>query len=124
MSIQPSDLIVIDTNALIHWVRQDATGQYLSQHFGLDERIERPLLSTVVEGEIRGLARCWNWGTAKLKRLDEIVGELVRVDAGHPDVVRGYADLYYDDQQGAQHGRKRPLDCCHHQGHRGCPVDR
>ena len=39
-------------------------------------------------------------GAAKLKRLDEILGELVRVDAGHPDIVQGYADLYFADQQG------------------------
>ncbi len=109
MSIQANELIVIDTNALIHWVRQDATGHYLLQHFGLEQRIERPLLSTVVEGEIRGLARCWNWGTAKQKRLDEIVSELVRVDAGQPDVVRGYADLYYDDQQGGHNTGENDL---------------
>lgn len=109
MSMPPNDLIVIDTNALIHWVRQDVTGQRLLQQFALDQRLERPLLSTVVEGEIRGLARCWNWGTAKLKRLDEIVGELVRVDAGHLDVVRGYADLYYEDQQGGHNTGENDL---------------
>ncbi len=93
MSIGGNSLIAIDTNAVVHWVRQDATGQYLLQQYALDQRAERPLLSTVVEGEIRGPARCWKWGAQKVKRLDEILAELVRVDAGLPDIVRTYADL-------------------------------
>ena len=100
MTIGVNDLIAIDTNVLVHWTRQDSTGQRLLQQYALDQRAERPVLSTVVEGEIRGLARCWRWQSAKLERLDEILAELVRVDAGHPAIVQAYADLYYEDQQG------------------------
>ncbi len=60
MSIGDNDLIMLDTNTLVHWVRQDSTGMYLLAQYGLDQRPERPALSSVVEGEIRGLARCWN----------------------------------------------------------------
>ena len=102
MSIGGNDLIALDTNTLVHWVRQDPTGQHLLQQYALDQRAERPVLSTVVEGEIRGLARCWKWGAAKLKHLDGILAELVRVDAGHPDIVQAYADLYFEDQRGGR----------------------
>ncbi len=36
MSIGDSDLIAIDTSALVHWVRQDATGRHLLQRYLLD----------------------------------------------------------------------------------------
>ena len=109
MSIGGNDLIAIDTDALVHWVRQDSTGQYLLQQYALDRRAERPVLSTIVEGEIRGLARCWNWGAAKLKRLDEILAELVRVDSGHPDIVQTYGELYFEDQQGGHNTGENDL---------------
>jgi tRNA(fMet)-specific endonuclease VapC len=99
MSISDSDLIVIDTNALVHWIRQDATGKRLLSEYALEKRSERPLLATIVEGELLGLARCWNWGTAKLDRLEEILAELVRVDVGHSDIVRVYAELYFWDRK-------------------------
>ncbi len=109
MSVRGDDLIAIDTNALVHWVRQDSTGQQLLQRYALDQRAERPVLSTIVDGESRGPARCWNWGAAKLKRLDEILSELVRVDAGHPDIVQGYADLYFAGQQGGHNTGENDL---------------
>ena len=109
MSIGGNDLIAIDTNALVHWVRQDSTGQQLLEQYALDQRAERPVLSTVVEGEIRGLARCWKWGAAKLRRLDEILAELVRVDAGHADIVQAYADLYFEDQAGGHNTGENDL---------------
>jgi hypothetical protein len=93
MTIRNDDLILLDTNTLIHWARQDSTGKYLLEQYALDQRTERPLLSTVVEGEIRGLAKCWKWGTKRMESLDRILLELVRIDAGHPDIVKNYADL-------------------------------
>lgn len=103
MSLNPYDLIALDTNTLVHWVRQDRTGQHLLQQYALDQRTDRPLVSTIVEGEIRGLAMIWKWGAKKLKTLDEILSELVRVDAGLHDIVLAYAELYADDQKGG-HG--------------------
>lgn len=100
MSLRATDIVVLDTNTLIHWVRQDVTGQYLLKEFALDQRTDRPLLPSIVEGEILGLARCWNWGEKKLKSLEELLLELVRVDAGHADVVHAYAELYELDQRG------------------------
>jgi tRNA(fMet)-specific endonuclease VapC len=103
MSIGDNDLIAIDTSALVHWVRQDSTGKQLLEEYALDARHERPLLSTIVEGEIRALARLWKWGERKIGQLDEILAELVRVDAGNPAIVEAYAQLHFEDQQGG-HG--------------------
>lgn len=109
MSIGDNDLIMLDTNTLVHWVRQDSTGKYLLAQYGLDQRPERPAFPSVVEGEIRGLARCWNWGVAKFNRLDDILAELVRIDAGHPAIVQAYAELYYEDQRGGRNTGENDL---------------
>jgi hypothetical protein len=53
-----------------------------------------------VEGELRALVRVWNWGKGNLELLEEILAELVRVDAGLPDVVKGYGEIYAADQAG------------------------
>lgn len=100
MTLLASDLISVDTNVLIHWVRQNATGIHLRDTYRLHERTDRPIFSTVVEGEIRALARVWNWGEDKLISLYQILAELVRVDAGLPDVVQAYAEIYAADQAG------------------------
>ncbi|MBS0201794.1 MAG: PIN domain-containing protein [Planctomycetes bacterium] len=102
MTLGANDLISLDTNVLVHWVRQDDTGIQLRDTYHLHERTDRPIYSTVVEGEMRALAKIWNWGNRKLESLDEILEELVRVDAGLPDIVRAYAEIYAADQAGGQ----------------------
>ena len=91
MNIDFGDLITLDTNVLVHWVRQDPTGQHLRQSYHLDARSERPFFSTITEGEILGLAKCWNWGSRRLQTLGEILSELVRFEASLPEVVDAYA---------------------------------
>jgi tRNA(fMet)-specific endonuclease VapC len=98
MTIGPTDLILLDTNVLVHWVRQDRTGRHILQVYDLGTRNERPLFSTITEGEILGLAKCWNWGNAKLQALEDILAELVRFEASLPEVVYAYAELYQQDQ--------------------------
>ncbi|MFO0977136.1 MAG: type II toxin-antitoxin system VapC family toxin [Planctomycetaceae bacterium] len=100
MTLRSTDLISLDTNVLVHWIRQNAVGIQLRDTYRLHERIDRPIYSTVVEGEIRALAKVWKWGPDKLNSLDEILAELVRVDAGLPDVVKSYAEIYAADQAG------------------------
>lgn len=99
MTIGPNDLITLDTSVLVHWVRQDRTGRHLRQAYHLDARNERPLVSTIAEGEIYGLAKCWSWGSGKRQALEDLLAELVRFEASLPEVVEAYADLYHLDQK-------------------------
>lgn len=100
MTLRPNDLISLDTNVLVHWIRQNEIGIRLRDTYKLHERTDRPIFSTIVEGELRALAQVWNWGHEKLERLQEILSELVRVDAGLPDVVKAYAEIYAADRLG------------------------
>jgi len=99
VSIGPDDLLILDTTILVHWVRQDRTGQYLKSTYALDERSERPLFSTISEGEIFGLAKCWRWGEAKLAALGTLINELIRFEVSLPEVIEAYSELYFEDQR-------------------------
>jgi len=99
VTIGPADLILLDTTILVHWLRADATGQRVLRDYELHRRSERPLLSTITHGEILGLARTWRWGEQRLAHLRTLLRELVRVDAGLPEVVEAYAELYARSQQ-------------------------
>ncbi len=89
-------LAVLDTNVVVHLARNDPTGQKIESHYSLMSRPDRPLLSTVVEGEILGLAREWGWGDNKMRLLRDLLKELVRVSAGAREVVDAYAELYFE----------------------------
>jgi hypothetical protein len=49
-------LVLLDTNILVHIARCDPVGLWVVENYGLSQRSERPLISTVVEAEIRALA--------------------------------------------------------------------
>jgi tRNA(fMet)-specific endonuclease VapC len=100
MTLGPDDLISVDTNVLVHWLRQNSTGVYLRDTYCLDERRDRPIYSSIVAGEIRGLAACLNWGSGRLAKLGQMLVELVRVDAGGPGIVEAYAEIYAADRAG------------------------
>lgn len=109
MSLGPTDIIALDTNALIHWVRQNATGKHILNTYKLHQRTDRPLVPSIVEGEIRGLAKVWKWGDKKIRLLDDILAELVRVDAGLHDIVLAYADLFEADNSGGHNTGQNDL---------------
>jgi tRNA(fMet)-specific endonuclease VapC len=100
LSLSPNDILVLDSNVLIHWARQNRTGHFLLETYALDQRVDRPLIPTTVEGEVRGIARHLGWGNQKSGRLDDIFRELVRIEAGLPEVIEAYAEIYTLDRLG------------------------
>ena len=96
MTVGPTGLVVLDTVVVVHLMRGDPTGQAIEKQYALTTRPERPLLSTVVEGEMLGLARVWRWGERKVAELQALLAQLVRVDAGKREIVDAYAELYHE----------------------------
>ena len=94
MTQSHKELALLDTSVLIHLARNDSTGQVIEHQYALTERRERPLLSTIVEGETLALARYLGWGAKKAKVLQDLLHQLVRVDAGEPEIVNAYVELY------------------------------
>lgn len=94
MTLSPAALVLLDTNVFVNLVRGNQVGWYLEKEYNLSKRPERPLLSSVVCGEIKGLAKYWEWGSKKLDKLEKILAELVLVSAGESPVIDAYAALY------------------------------
>ncbi len=88
------ELLLLDTNVLVHWARRDDIGVWLNEQYGLADRAERPLLSTVVEAEVRAIARYANWGQRRMRELAAVFDEMVRVEVDRPPVLEAYAMLY------------------------------
>lgn len=86
--------MLLDTNVFVNLVRGNDIGRHIERQYSLSKRPERPLLSSVVRGEIKGLARYWGWGPRKLDELQKILDELVPVSAGEAPIVDAYAALY------------------------------
>lgn len=94
IQIPPDRLILLDSCTLIHLQRGKATGLAIEAAYGLKGRVERPLLSSIVEGEVMSLASGpWKWGPVKMAALAQRFAHLVRVSAGEPAVVAAYATL-------------------------------
>jgi hypothetical protein len=73
MTLRANDLISLDTNVLVHWIRQNETGIQLRDTYKLHERTDRPIYSTIVEGELRGNR------FVKLKLASSVFRELSKV---------------------------------------------
>jgi len=73
-------LILLDTSILIHYARNDATAKMVEEQYALSSRWERPLLSSIVEGEIRAFALQRDWGKQRMEPTREKCSlRLVRV---------------------------------------------
>ncbi len=109
MTIGPNDLITLDTSVLVHWVRHDRTGQHLRQAYHLDvPQRTPPGLHDHRGGNLRP-GEVWRWGSVKLQTLGDILSELVRFEAGLPEVVDAYAELDFQDQSGGHNTGENDL---------------
>ncbi len=107
MTLPSGQLVLLDTDVLIHLARNDSDGKALEARYKLSSRTERPLYSTITEGELRAFAKYRNWGPEKLHRLDSILSQLVRTEASLPQVVEAYADLYAAARRGGHPHQKQ-----------------
>lgn len=96
MTEDPNRLLLLDTNVLVHVLRDTPTGKKIDEDYALSSRLERPILCSVVEGEILGLAELLGWGQNKIGKLHELFNELVRVASSFPEAIEAYANIYAD----------------------------
>lgn len=94
MSAGLSRPVILDTSVLVHLARNSVTGRTIEEQYALLRRADRPLVSTVAEGELLGLARRWHWGERLLDDLRALLRHLVSVEAGRPEIIETYARLY------------------------------
>ncbi len=86
-------LLLLDTNVVVHLLRDNSLGRSIDSRFDLRNRPERPLVSVVTVGELLALAEKLGWGLKKKARLQELVRELVVVDVNSQPVLEAYASI-------------------------------
>ena len=103
----PADaLVLLDTNVLVHLIRQNDLGRQIDANHNLSNRTERPLISVVTIGEAHSLARKFNWGQAKKEALTERLHSLVVVDISRRPIVERYAELdHFSESNGRPMGK-------------------
>lgn len=100
------DLYLLDTNILVHLIRQDALGQNLNNAFHLLVTEPRPIIAVVTEGEIRSLAYQWNWGKFKKDQVNFLCGYFGRYGIDSPEVIEAYAVIdSYSESAGRPMGK-------------------
>lgn len=86
-----STLYFLDTNILVHLIREDGIGQYIKSQYSLLLIEPRPLISSVTQGELRSLALQWGWGTRKKEQAGFFLNYFNRMKIESPEVYDAYA---------------------------------
>ena len=82
---------LLDTNILVHLIRESALGDHVRQTYRPLLANPRPLISIVTEGELRSLAHQWQWGRHKKSQMHFFLHHLSRVPVDREDVFEAYA---------------------------------
>lgn len=89
----PTPLRILDTNILVHYVRDDRTWARIRMDYQLLVVVPTPLISIVTAGELRSLARHRNWGRDKLDRMDFALGYFQIVPIDSPEQILIYSEI-------------------------------
>lgn len=104
--IPAGSLVLLDTNVLVHLIRQNTIGRRIEAEHGLAGRPERPLVSFVTLGEARALALKLGWGVKRTRRLDDLLSQLVVVNINQGDILDHYATLDHHSEKISRPARR------------------
>lgn len=104
--IPRGSLVLLDTNILVHLIRQNVIGRRVESDHQLASRPERPLVSFVTLGELRALALKLGWGTKRTRQLDDLLDQLVVVNINQGDILDHYAVLDHHTEKVARPARR------------------
>jgi predicted nucleic acid-binding protein len=75
-----NELLLLDTNIVIHLIRDNEVGKRVHAAFQIRHRTDRPLISIVTIGECLSFGRQFKWGDKKVEALEKLLRELVVVN--------------------------------------------
>lgn len=94
MSAIPDDeLVVLDTNILVAYIRANKLAEYIEKLYLLRSRAERPIICVVTVGEIIALGHKFGWGAAKIEEMKKLLADFVAVDINIDEVLDRYAQI-------------------------------
>lgn len=84
---------LIDTNIIVHFVRDSQLYDTIEQEFKLFTRPNRVLISEVSVGEIYSLSKRNRWGQRKMNRLDNFLDKVGLINLSTEGIHKAYADI-------------------------------
>ena len=85
---------LLDTNILLHYIRNSATSVLIEEKYNLFGQEDKPqVISAVTVGEIRSIALQNNWGKAKINRLEEMLTRFILVSIKNEQIFNRYAEI-------------------------------
>jgi tRNA(fMet)-specific endonuclease VapC len=90
----PSELLILDTNIVIHLARNNDIAAHVDAAFQIRHRPDRPLISVVTIGECFSLARQFGWGVGKRDQLESLLREFVVVDIDTRPILERFGELH------------------------------
>ena len=106
-----SPLYLLDTNILVHSVRDDSIWESIQERYQLLLIEPSPIISITTSGELRSLAMQFHWGNAKLERMEFLLGYFTEIPIESQNLVRTYSMIdAYLLEGGSATGKKRSLD--------------
>jgi tRNA(fMet)-specific endonuclease VapC len=84
---------LLDTNILIHLIRESPLAQHIKSTYNLFASPQRLFISVVVEGELESLALQNHWGNSKVIELQHYLMTLHIVDIKVKSIIKRYAEI-------------------------------
>ena len=89
-----TDLLLLDTNIVIHLIRDNDIGRRVDAAFQIRHRPDRPLISIVTVGECLSIVRQFRWGATKAGALETLLRELVIVSIDSRPVLERFGEFH------------------------------
>jgi tRNA(fMet)-specific endonuclease VapC len=84
---------LLDTNIIIHLVRNDLTWLRIDKRYSLFSPSSRPAISVVTIGELYSFALQRNWGVKKQADLAKLFKNLLIIDINSSKILQRYAEI-------------------------------
>ena len=84
---------LLDTNIVVHLIRESSLSKELRTDYVLFKAPQRLFVSVVVEGELESLALQNQWGSVKMKELNNYLESLITVDIRINSIIKRYAEI-------------------------------
>jgi tRNA(fMet)-specific endonuclease VapC len=89
-----NELLLLDTNIVIHLLRDNEVSKRVDAEFQIRHRTDRPLISVVTIGECLSLARQFRWGNSRIETLESLLREFVVVSIDSRPVLERYGEFH------------------------------
>ena len=84
---------VFDTSIILNYLKGTKVKQEIDDVYKPFEDGNNPIISIVTLAEIRSLALQNNWGTRRIKLVEEFLQEFIVIDVRYNDLIEAYAEI-------------------------------